>query len=243
MKKISSLAGVIIITLIMTACSNDLVNSDAEKFKKDYEALNGVETATKGVYYRNIEIAQDNPIIYTTFKKITEKIKNKETFILYIGFSACPWCRSVTPYIIEEANKNGIDKIYYINLREDNTKESDLRGYYELNEDNHPIYSVYPDKYYHDVLNTLDKFLTAYTLTDKNSKSVETGEKRLFAPSLIVYKNGKAIALDECISDKQKDGYQTLSEDIINDMRGKINNLFNKYKKNKNCNPNEKSCK
>lgn len=233
---------IMILTFLATGCSTNKISEDSLKFKEDYESLNGVETATKGIYYRVIKIDKDNPIIYTTFKEVKEKINNKDSFVLYVGFASCPWCRSVIPYILEEAKENDIDEIYYINIREDNKKESDLRGYYKLNEDGNVIYDIYPDKYYHDVLNSLAEFLTPYTLTTDDNKVIETGEDRLYAPSLIAYKDGIAVALDECISDKQENGYQKLTDEIISEMKEKANKIFQTYK-NKNCDGQDKSCK
>lgn len=248
---------VIAIMLILTGCtdSDSKVKKDSEassenregdalRFKNDYESLNGIETSTKGVNYRDVNISSSNPIRYTTFKEVSKKIENKESFILYVGFSSCPWCRSVIPYILEEAKKNDIDTIYYINLREDGTRESDLRGYYKLDKNNKVVYDVYPDEYYHEVLDTLDKFLSSYTLVDKNNNKIETGEKRLYAPSLIVYKNGEAVLLDSCISDKQNDAYQEFTDEITNDIKSKANSLFKLYNSSNSCSidDNEKGC-
>ncbi len=214
----------LVLVVFLTGCSKN--ESDAAKFKKEYEDLNG--QSNNGVLYREIEIPEDNPIVYTSFKEINEKINKGESFILYVGFSACPWCRTVIPYILKEAASNKIDKIYYINVREDNTKESDLRGYYTV-KDNKLVYEVYPDKYYHDFINTLDEFLTPYTVTNEKNETIETGENRLFAPSLIAYKDGRAIALDDCISDNQTDGYAPLTEEMIKNMQAKADNLFAKF--------------
>ncbi len=217
----------LICLFLVTSCGTN--KTDALKFKEDYESLNGMETSTPGVSYRSITIDEDNPFIYTTFKEVKEKIENKEDFLLYVGFSGCPWCRSVIPYVIEVAKENHIEKIYYVNIREDNTKESDLRGYFKVDNNNRLVYEVYPDKYYHDVLNTLDEFLSPYTLTDNNNKEVNTFENRLFAPSFIIYKEGKAISLDECISSLQKDGYQKLTPEIEEDIKSKARTLFQKF--------------
>lgn len=226
-KKLKVLFSLFIFILMTTGCTK--VSEDAIKFKEDYESLNGVETSRSGVYYREIEIDKNNPIIYSSFKEVSEKIDNKETFIVYVGFSACPWCRSVLPYVLEEAKENKIDKIYYINVREDNKRTSDLRGYYKLDENNNIVVDVEADEYYKEVLKTLDSFLTPYTLETSDGQTIETGENRLYAPTLIVYKEGKAVALDECISEKQTDGYMDLTDEMIKDMKSKADALFKKY--------------
>jgi thiol-disulfide isomerase/thioredoxin len=231
-KKVFVMGILVIIVSLLTGCSKELnasSNNDALAFKEDYESLNGKETSTSGVLYRSIKIPENNPIIYSTFEEVAKKIENKETFIVYVGFSACPWCRSVIPYVLESAKENNVDKIYYVNVREDNTRESDLRGYYKLDANNKVVIDVYPDKYYHTVLNTLDEFLKPYTLETTKGKTIETGENRLYAPSFIVYKDGVAVALDECISASQTDGYQELNDDIKSDIKNKADTLFKAY--------------
>lgn len=224
-KKIFGLAIFAVMLFLISGCTS----KDAKKFKEDYEALNGVETSTSGVYYRSITIDSDNPIVYSSFKEVSEKIESKDDFIVYVGFSACPWCRSVIPYVLESAKENKIKKIYYINVREDNTRASDLRGYYKLDEKGNVVVDVQADEYYKKVLNTLDDYLSPYTLTDTNGKTVETGENRLYAPTVIVYKEGKAVALDECISDSQTNGYMDLTDEMIADIKTKADALFKKY--------------
>jgi thiol-disulfide isomerase/thioredoxin len=233
MKKKFIIASFLLITVLtLTACEKQNITNtdDAIKFKEDYESLNGKKTSTSGVNYREISIDSDNPIVYSSFKEISEKIDNGETFLVYVGFSACPWCRSVIPYVLESAKENNIDTIYYVNVREDNTRESDLRGYYKLDDDNNVVIDVYPDKYYHTVLNTLDDYLKPYTLETSKGKIIKTGENRLYAPTLIAYKKGKAVVLDECISEKQSDGYQELTDEIITDIKSKANNVFEALK-------------
>lgn len=226
MKKMYLLLVVLVILTLIIGYSRK--NSDSLKFKTDYESLNGTKTSNN-TKYREITIDKNNPIVYSSFKEVSEKIKNKEDFIVYVGFSACPWCRSVIPYVLEEAKENKIDKIYYINVREDNTRESDLRGYFKLDDDGNVVVDIYPDKYYHEVLNTLSDYLEPFMIETEDGSSVPTGENRLYAPTLIVYKKGKAVALDTCISDKQTDGYGKLTKQMIKDMKDKANKLFKKY--------------
>jgi len=227
MKKFLISTLILLFVITLTGCS---LESESDKFREDYESLNGEKTED-GNKYREISIDYNNPIKYSSFKEVKEKIDNKDTFIVYVGFSACPWCRSVLPYVLESAKENKIDEIYYINVREDNTKESDLRGYFKLDENNNVVVDIYPDKYYHDVLNTLNDFLEPFTIENEQGEVFETGENRLYAPTIIVYKKGKAIALDECISDKQTDPYQKLTKEMQKEMKEKANKLFKEYKK------------
>ena len=224
---ITTIILILLVTVTVTACTK----TDSSRFKEDYESLNGEKTGYQDYKYREVEIDKNNPIIYSSFKEVFDKINNKESFIVYVGFSACPWCRSVIPYVLESAKENNIDKIYYINVREDNTKESDLRGYFKLDENNNVVVDIYPDKYYHDVLVTLDDYLTPFTIENEEGEVFETGENRLYAPTLIAYKKGKAVALDECISKHQTDPYQKLTKEMKKEMKEKANKVFKEFNK------------
>jgi hypothetical protein len=239
MKQKIFILGVLVIVLsLLTGCtknkseeseSDSIKTVDALTFKESYEFLNGKETSDTGISYRSIEIPKDNPIIYSTFEKIANRIENKETFIVYVGFSSSAWSRSVIPYVLESAQENNIDKIYYINVRDDNTRESDLRGYYKLDDNNKVVADVYPDKYYYNVLETVEEFLDPYTLETTTGETIDTGIKRIYTPTFIVYKDGVAVALDDCISDIQTGGYQELTDEMIQEMKDKAGALFKIY--------------
>ena len=97
--------------------------NDALKFKVEYEKLNANEGTVK------LDIPEDNPIIYlNTYKELNKKIQNKDSFILYLGFPNCPWCRNIVPVLFDAVKENNIDKIYYINprvLKEENADDFD----------------------------------------------------------------------------------------------------------------------
>ena len=60
----------------LTACQKDNL-TDAQKFKEEYESLNGQKTSN-GKEYRNILIDEKNPMIYKTEDDIVKAIQNKE---------------------------------------------------------------------------------------------------------------------------------------------------------------------
>ena len=77
---------IILITIILIAIvfviGNKGAETDAEKFKREYENLNG-EKNDSGKSYRELNISKNNPIIYSTADEIVDKIDNKETFAVY----------------------------------------------------------------------------------------------------------------------------------------------------------------
>ena len=93
--------------------------SDAMKFKKEYESLNGTIREKDKQTIRTLSIDQDNPMVYSSCQDIIDRIENKETFIIYFGFSDCPWCRSSIETFIESAKENNITTVYYVDIKED----------------------------------------------------------------------------------------------------------------------------
>lgn len=90
-------------------------------------------------------------------------ISNKESFVLLMGFTPCPWCQALMPYYNKVAKEEGLKKIYYLDIL-------DMRN----NPDS-------PDKIYYDAL---------YTYCHD---ALDTKNDRISAPTIIVVKEGKLI--------------------------------------------------
>lgn len=235
MKKILKYMMLLLVVVGLTGCTSKKIvgETDAYKFKQEYESLNGEHREKDDKEYRSITIDVDNPMVYSSFDKINEMIDNDETFIIYTGFSGCPWCRSVIPYAIESAKENNIDKIYYINLRSKDDKSYDLRGYKALDEDNNVITEVEAASGYSEFLEKCDDVLDSYELTDEDGNTYETGEDRLYAPSFIMVIKGEVVKLTEGISEDQTDGYMELTDKIKEDMTSNFNEFFEYFNENK----------
>ena len=46
-----------------------------------------------------------------SLKEVTEKVSNKETFVLVFGFSECPWCQAIMPELNEVGKKLSLDTV------------------------------------------------------------------------------------------------------------------------------------
>ena len=69
-------------------------------------------------------ITEDKVYVYRTLEEINKILKNV-TGLVYLGLPKSPWCRGYVPIINEVAKEQGLDKIYYFNIkkdREDNSK-------------------------------------------------------------------------------------------------------------------------
>lgn len=209
----------------LTACTNQKgQKTDAEKFKEEYESFNDKENDY--FKYRNLSIDEENPFIYTTAEELVKKIENKETFFVYFGDPECPWCRSVIEEAIKSANENNVKKIYYVRVW-DGFHNEILRDVYEL-EDGKPVLKSKGTDAYYKLLNYFDELLDDYTLTDDNENTIETGEKRIFAPNFISVKNGKAEKIIQGISQKQEDFNSELTDEVIKDEKEIFENFYGK---------------
>ncbi len=225
-KKIIVLFLIIISIFLITGCRKN--NADAKKFSEEYEKLNN----TKAPYgdnenYRNISIPKNNSFVYSNAKEILEMIDNKETFYVYFGSAHCPWCRSVIEKAVEVANKNKVEKIYYVNIWK-GFHEEILRDTYEIGDNNKPNKVKDGSKEYYKLLNKFDNLLEDYTLTTDNNEKINVGEKRIFAPNFIYVEKGKAKKIITGISKKQTKYNSKLNKNILADEEKKFNNFFKK---------------
>lgn len=218
----------LMLVLIICGCDN---KSDSIKFKEEYEALNGVEN--NGKIIRTISIDEDNPFIYKEAGDIVKMINNKDTFIVYFGFSKCPWCRSMIETLIEVANDYDIDIIYYVDVL-------DIRDTLKLDDNNEVTIDKEGSSDYMKLIKLLDDVLSDYNLTDSEGNKINTNEKRIYAPNVISVVNGKATLLTEGLSDSQDDAYQKLTKEMKEEEYDKLSKVMEEIKDSSSCKSNEK---
>lgn len=206
----------LIIVLIITGCSYEKKDKidDALRFKEEYESINGDVVEGTNYKVRELTIPEDNPIVYAEANDIISMMDNNETFVVYFGFSSCPWCRSVLPILLDVAEESNIEKIYYVDVK-------DIRDKLEINEDGEVVTVKEGSEGYIGLLNRLDDVLDDYTL-EYNGKEVETDEKRIYAPNIVSVVNGEAKELETGISDDQDNPYMELTEDMKKDTYNKF---------------------
>lgn len=181
-------------------------NSDAGKFKKEYESING-ERLESGKVVRSINIPGNNPMKYASEEDIIRLVNEKESFVVYFGFARCPWCRSVIPNLIRVAGDLNIDTIYYVDVL-------DIRDTLMVDNDGKVSVSKKGSDGYYQLLSIFGDVLSDYTLSDDNDKEVTTGEKRIYAPNIVSVVNGKVQDMTTGISKKQTDGYMKLTSEM-----------------------------
>ena len=175
------------------SCKTDI--SDASKFKKEYEAFNGKKYDNSDIDYFTVNLDKDNLFKYVTEKKAVDILKNG-TGIIYFGFPQCPWCRTLVPYLEDAARLNGLKEVYYLNIL-------DIRDTYKV-EDNKAVLNKKGTDEYYELLKVLDKYLNKYYIEDDSGKKYDTGVDRLYAPTIVVVKNGKIVSFHEGTVASQK---------------------------------------
>lgn len=234
MKKIITLLLLFIMTITLTACNDkkqdksENVNSnsnenkidDSTKFKEEYEKENGKKNDS-GKTMRSVDISSSNPFVYKTADDIVDYMDDKQTFLVYFGYSTCPWCRSVITILTDVLNDNNVDKIYYVDIH-------DIRDTLKVNDKGKVVTDKEGSDAYYKLIDKLDKVLSDYTLTWKDN-TIDTKEKRIFAPNIIFVKDGKAKSITTGISDKQDDAYMDLTDEIKKDSKKKILKVVKEY--------------
>ena len=76
-------------------------NTDNIKFSKEYTS-----------------VSKDNVFVYRSKDEIINILEHG-TGIVYLGYPECPWCMAYVPLLNEIAKNEGIEKIYYYNIKED----------------------------------------------------------------------------------------------------------------------------
>lgn len=210
---------VITVTLVMiTSCG--VKETDAIKFKEEYEKLNG-EVTSSNKSYPTVDVSEENIVKYATIDEIIDIIKNG-TGVIYLGYPECPWCRNTVPALFEAADSTPLDTIYYLNMH-------DVRDTLVIDANGSIATEKEGEEKYKDLLEALDSILDNYTLTDSNGNSVDTGEKRIYVPLVVFVKNGVIVDYQDETVPTQTDPYIPLTEEeknqLINIYIEKINKV------------------
>lgn len=214
-----SIITIVFLILSLSGCSDNAqveFASDAERFQYEYETING-KYDDYGQILRSVSINNDNPMVYASYTDIIAQIESDATFAVYFGFPKCPWCRGTLEAMLESAKKNNIDLIFYVDI-------SDSRDTYEI-KNGTAVKVDDGNEEYGSLLSLLAPVLEDYILVDADGNEICAGEKRIYAPNVVVIKNGEAvgIAADSLLF---TDPYGDITEDIYSDMLSNYDELF-----------------
>ena len=103
---------VVVLVLYYKSKDNKVINSDAIKFSSEY-----------------IEVGEDNVYKYKTIDEVVKILENG-TGIIFFGFPECKWCQRYAVYLNESAKESDVENVYYLNILEDRTNNTE--GYQKL---------------------------------------------------------------------------------------------------------------
>lgn len=212
MKKLSVL--ILILCLFgLTACNN---KTDAQKFKDEYESLNG-QNSPSGKKYKKLNIDSENPIKYSNYDEVLDVINNG-TGIIYFGYPECPWCRTAINVLFETAKDYDIDTIYYMNLKDerDYKEVKDGKIVFQEDEDGKKLKG---SKGYFKLLDALNEELDDYKI-EVDGKIYDTKEKRIYVPLIVFVNDGKIVGTHTSTVDSQENGYDELTEQQYDELNG-----------------------
>lgn len=191
--------------LFMTGCGKDNTNSftdDEVKFKEEYESLNGKTQNDKKIM--NIEVLDDNNMVYVDSSEVIDIIKNK-TGVIYFGFPTCPWCRNAVPVLLDAMKDAGLNQIYYANLLEERDQKHLDEGEIVTDKEG--------SKNYQELLELLKDHLGAYEGLEDDSI------KRLYFPTVLFVKNGKVEDIHIGTVDSQENPYERLTDKEYKELK------------------------
>jgi len=192
--------------------------TDAIKFKREYEEFNDQTYENTEIKYFDVKLSSNNLFKYVTAKEAVEFLK-EGTGVIYFGFPRCPWCRSLVPYLDEVGKRVGIKEIKYLNIL-------DIRDLYVV-EGKKAVIDKEGTKEYYEILELLDKYLEDYVAKDEAGKEYKTGEKRLYAPTTVVVKDGKIVGFNEGTVDSQAK-FVALTDEEIEELKTTLTDMFTK---------------
>ena len=76
--------------------------------------------------YTTYDESEDYVFVKSDIKDMKRRADNKETFVIYFGFSRCPWCRDLMPVLNQAARKTGNKTVYYADTRANKDWKSNI---------------------------------------------------------------------------------------------------------------------
>lgn len=146
--------------------------------------------------YREITMAEGNQLL-----------ESDKTFVLYYGFSTCPWCIEVLPILNDVAKEYGMN-VEYINVRPEGTDSSN-----DIRVDSNP-----------DYVKTVE-------LTSEFLSVNDEGAKRLYVPFVFFVKDGTIVAAHEATFPEHDAHERKMTEEEVQRLTKIYQEGFEKLKK------------
>lgn len=185
--------------------NKDNKNTDAIKFKEEYENLNN-ELKSDGVNkHTKINIIEDNVMKYSTYNEVMNILENG-TGVIYFGYPECPWCRNAVPELLEAAKETGLETIYYFN-------DMSIRDQKSLDETGNIVVEKEGTDEYYNLLVKLSDYLGPYK--GLNDETI----KRLYVPTVVFVKDGSIVGVHIGTVESQTDPSILLNDEQSEELQ------------------------
>ena len=191
--------------------------SDAVKIKEEYESLNNTKNENNQRLYPNVVLDENNVFVKSNENEIID-ILNSEGYI-YFGDYTDAYSRSLISLVDEVSKNNIISKINYFDI-------STIKDEIALDDLNEPIIKKQGSNSYYKMLEILDEWIPNYYLINEEGTKIDTLEKYIVVPTIVVVKDGEIKNLRMGTIESQKTGYDELSSDEVSKIKEELDNLF-----------------
>ena len=168
------IVAVVIVVLVVKDNKKPTYTADEIKFKEEYEALNNEGNSYNDKKYLELNILEDNNVVYATEKEIVEILKNGDG-VIYFGFPNCPWCRAMISTLLEVAHENGIKNVYYLNVLE-------IRDSYKV-ESKEVLRTKEGTDSYYKILNELSDVYKVASIETKDTSGISRPSRSRLIPT------------------------------------------------------------
>ena len=201
------------------------VSCDADRFKSEYEAINGKDNGYGGNHLE-ISIPSDNNIEYVNATRV-KQVLGSGTGVIYFGFPECPWCRNMIPTLVDVAKEYDMDILYLNNKSERDTIKLDESGKIVMEKEG--------SKDYYEILELLGEKASVYD--GLNDVTV----KRLYFPTVVFVKDGEIVGFHEGTVESQEDASVYLNAVQQKELKNILRDYFDLVKPGK-CSSNAPAC-
>lgn len=217
---------IILITTIINLFykkSDDSLNmlNDTSSFISEYESVNKMLNGENE--FLELDLNSDVVIYKKTTEEIAQLINSEDdSFLVYFGFSTCPWCRNMISTLLDVAAANETS-IYYVDIL-------DVRNEFTIVNNTITESKKGSDGYY-ELLEILDVYLDDHYISHEGEKH-NTGYKRIYGPTTLSIINGEVGDLKVGTLNDVEDPYVKLSEDQYLELYEELDALVKKINRN-----------
>ena len=171
--------------------TTDIAQTDTEKFIKDYEDFNlqRYDEDGKNLSYRYLTLNQKANIVYISYADAIAKLENNERFSVYYGWPDCPYCRGIIEPLLNAAASTG-ETLYVIEIPDNDARKS--RSIYKYEDGK--VVKTHTNINYERFLSAFGEELFQNYIVyrdDNDDVGIDTGKKRMVAPTLLHAEKGK----------------------------------------------------